>query len=99
MTMPRHAARRDKNELPLVRIAIQLHWRLWKLDQPCDWLGLRRGQFFAIEIKNPDCEGHADEYTPQQKLFHADVKNCGGRVLVWRTELDVINDSQVRAIA
>lgn len=94
--MPRYAARRDLNEPELVRVARKLHWRLWKMHEPSDFLGLHRGVWHPIEIKNPEYEGQASEFTAQQKLFHTDVKNCGGRVLVWRTELDVINDSQGR---
>ncbi len=97
MTRPRYAARRDNNEPELVKFAARLGWRLWKTHEPADWIGLREGRWYLIEIKNPDCEGHADEYTPAQVIFHGDVKNCGGRILVWRTIDDVIRDSQAKA--
>lgn len=96
MPTPRYAARRDNNEPELVTLATRLGWRLWKMHEPVDWLGLRRGKWHVIEIKNPDCEGHADEYTPQQRIFLRDVHNCGGRVLVWRTIDDVVSDSNSR---
>ena len=96
MSMPKYAARRDANEPDLITVAEQLGWRLWKMHKPADWLGLRRGVWFVVEIKNPDCQGHADEYTTQQKIFHRDVTNCGGKVLVWRTEADLLRDSGAR---
>lgn len=93
---PKYAARRDNNEPALVPFAQQIGWRLWKMHEPADWLGLRRGVWHVIEIKNPDQEGHADEYTPQQRLFMAEVFRIGGRVLVWRTKDDVLRDSGAR---
>lgn len=99
MTMPRHAARRDANEPEVISFAGKLGWRFWKLDTPCDWLGLRRGQWFAIEIKDAAREGHSDEFTMDQKKFMAEVAACGGRVLVWRSKDDVMRDSGARASA
>jgi hypothetical protein len=95
----RRAARRDSNESELIELARDLHWFLWELDEPCDWLGLYRGRFYAIEIKNPDCEGHADEFTAEQLIFHRNVKNAGGEVLVWRREDDVFKASGARRSA
>ncbi len=66
---------------------------MFKLNEWGDWLGLRRGRWEIIEIKNPIKEGHADEYTAKQKIFHTDVKNMGGRILIWRTDADVLRDS------
>lgn len=85
----RRAARRDANELDLVKIARQLHWLLWKLDEPCDWLGLHRGRFHAVEIKTED-----GELTGNQVIFHRDVSNAGGKVLVWRTLDDILRDTR-----
>lgn len=85
--------RKDNNESDLVQIAEKLGWRMFKLNEYADFLGLRNGQFHVIEIKNPDCEGDADEYTPAQKIFHTDVKNCGGKILVWRWPEDCVRDS------
>jgi len=99
MTMPRYAARRDNNEPEVIAFAKLIGWRLWSLGKPCDWLGLRRGAWHTIEVKNPNQEGHADEYTPDQRKFMAEVAACGGRVLVWRTKEDVMQDSGARASA
>lgn len=99
MAMPRHAARRDSVEPELVTFARRIGWELWKLDTPCDWLGLRRGTWYAIEIKDPDKRGHADEFTYDQRRFLADVAARGGRVLVWYVREDIMRDSGARATA
>lgn len=99
MSLRRYAARRDANDNELKVFAERLGWRLWQLAKPCDYLGLRRGQWFAIEIKNPDCEGHADEFTNDEKKFIAEVAQVGGRVMLWRTKDDVIRDSNGRVSA
>jgi len=99
MGLNRHAARRDNNDGDLRKFAERLGWRLWPLKEPCDYLGLRRGEFHAVEIKNPDCEGHADEFTADEIKFMTEVKNCGGRILVWRRESDVLRDSGARVSA
>jgi hypothetical protein len=97
--MPKHANRRDNNEEPLIELAKRLGWTFWQMNDPADWLALRRGVWYVLEIKNPDCEGHADEFTGKQVIFHADVKARGGKVLVWRTEEDVLRDSSSRRSA
>lgn len=98
MSMPKHG-QRDNNEPEVIGFARKIGWRFWKLDQPCDWLALRRGVWYALEIKNPDCQGHADEYTMDQRKFMAEVAACGGRVLVWRTKDDVLAASNARVSA
>ena len=99
MSMPKHAARRDNNEAEVIALARQLYWSLWKMHEPADWLGLFRGQWHVIEVKNENCEGHADEFTGKQKIFHTDVKNRNGKILIWRTEADVIRDSGAKRCA
>lgn len=99
MSLNRYAARRDSNEQELVKTAERLGWWLIPLDDPCDFLGCRRGVWKPIEIKNPDCEGHADEFTAKQRIFHKDAFNRSAPILVWRTVQDVIRDSQARQSA
>jgi hypothetical protein len=99
MSLHRRAARRDNNDPELRTFAERMGWRLWQLKEPCDYIGLRRGVWFAIEIKNPDCEGHKDEFTYDEKKFIAEVSAVGGRILLWRTKDDVIRDSQARISA
>lgn len=93
MAAPKYSLRRDNNESEVIRAAERIGWMFWIMHSPADWLALRRGVWHVVEIKNPDCEGRADEYTPQQKIFRRDVYARGGRVLVWRTVDDVIRDS------
>lgn len=104
--MSKYAQRRDRNEPELVQFAKRLGWRLWQIQTPrttddlaLDWAGLRRGVWHIIEIKHPDCEGHADEFTAQEKIFMADVFACGGKILVWRTKECVMRDSNARQSA
>lgn len=99
MGMPKHAARRDNNEPELIKLASNLGWRFWKLHEPADWLALRRGRWDVVEIKNPEREGHASEYTHDQRKFRAEVFACGGRLLTWRTKDDVFRDSDARVSA
>lgn len=93
MSLNRRAKRRDNNEPQLKSVATSLGWWLISLDKPVDFLGYRRGQWHVIEIKNPDCEGHADEFTPEQQIFHADAKHRQAPVLIWRTVDDVLRSS------
>lgn len=92
--MPKYAGRRDENEPELVSFARSLGWLLWKLDQPCDWLGLRRGVWQPVEIKSDD-----GELTAKQQIFHTDAQNAGAKVLIWTTESDVLRDSGARRSA
>jgi hypothetical protein len=88
-----------KTEPGLLSLARPLGWEFWKLNEPCDWLGLFRGQWYTIEVKNPECEGHRDEFTVKQILFHKEVKQRGGRVLIWRRHEDILADSGARLSA
>jgi len=97
--MPKYAGRRDNNDPALKQFAERLGWWLIKTDEPTDYIGFRRGVCHLIEIKNPDCKGHADEYTQKQRIFHTDAFNRGVRILVWRTQQDVLDDSNARASA
>lgn len=97
--MPRYAGKRDSNEEPLVQLAETLGWWMHKSQEIGDWTGWRRGQWHVIEIKNPDQQGHADEFTPKQRLLHAEAHKRGARILVWRTKDDVFRDSNARATA
>lgn len=60
---------------------------------------LRRGKWHVVEIKNPAKEGHADEFTYDQRKFRAEVFACGGKLLTWRTKDDVFRDSNARISA
>lgn len=99
MTTHRYAARRDNNDPELVTFARRIGWELFPVKEYCDYFGLRRGVWYAVEIKNPDCEGHADEFTRDERNFMAKVAACGGRILLWRTKDDVLRDSNARISA
>lgn len=99
MSLYRRAARKDANDPELKTFAERLGWRLFEIRTPCDYIGLRRGVWHTIEIKNPDCEGHADEFTDDEKRFIATVAQAGGTVLLWRTKQDVTRDSDGRISA
>lgn len=94
MGMPKYGARRDDNEPEVVKFARRLGWALWKLDEPCDWLGCRRGVWYPIEIKTED-----GKLTTKQKIFHRDAFNMGAQVLVWKSTDDVLRDSYARVTA
>jgi len=94
MTMPRYAARRDANEPQLVTFARALGWWLTKLDEPCDWLGCRRGVWYPIEVKTED-----GELTAKQQIFHREAFKRGARVLIWKSTDDVLRDSNARQSA
>jgi hypothetical protein len=97
--MTRHLRhRRDNNHGELIRIAEQLG-ACYLPDGPCDgWLHWR-GSWNLLEIKNPNCEGHKDEYTPEQIRLFARLKERGIRWWVWRVEGDVYRDLGARRVA
>jgi hypothetical protein len=97
--MKRYAARRDAVEPELVTLARSLGWWLIRLEEPCDWLACRRGVWYPLEIKNPESQGHADEFTPAQVIFHGDASARRAPVLIWRTADDVCRDSASKVVA
>lgn len=99
MGMPKYNTRRDNNESPLVRLALTLGWWMHKSNELGDWIGWRRGEWHIIEIKNPNQQGHADEYTLKQRLLHAEAFKRGAKILVWRADADVYRDSGARVSA
>jgi hypothetical protein len=88
---PKHAKRRDLCEPELVKLARTLGAWMIKLDEPCDWLMWYRGNWQPVEVKDPGCEGHADEFTPAQRAFRAEAFRRCAKLIVWRTREDVFN--------
>ena len=81
---------RDANEDELVKVAKQLGAQWWQAP-PFDGWVLHRGVWLGpTEIKMPEREGLAHEYTPQQKRFIAWAKANNAPHLTWRTAADVI---------
>ena len=93
------AKRRDDVEPELVHLARKLGAWLVKLDEPCDWLMWYRGRWEPVEVKDPSCEGHADEFTPAQRVFRAEAFRRGARLIVWRTRENVIQTLNGRIAA
>jgi hypothetical protein len=93
------AKRRDDVEPELVKLARKLGAWLIKLDEPCDWLLWYRGRWEPIEVKDPSCEGLADEFTPAQRAFRAEAFRRGAKLIVWRTTDDVLKSLNGRVAA
>jgi hypothetical protein len=51
-----------------------------------------RGIWRLVEVKNPNCEGHANEYTEDQVRMMIKLRERGISWSVWRTEADVYRD-------
>ena len=84
--------RRDANEEALLTIAEQFGAQ-WVEEGPLDGWVWFRGQWLGpAEIKLPEREGTAREYTPKQKRFLTWCRNHGARWLIWRTTDDVVRD-------
>jgi len=80
---------RDANEPALVRVAQQLGAGVW-LAPPLDGWIVQRGLWRPMEIKMPEREGLAGEYTAAQLRFLTFCNTHQAPVVIWRTELDVI---------
>lgn len=93
------AKRRDIVEPELVKLARTLGAWMIKLDEPCDWLMWYRGNWQPVEVKDPGCEGHADEFTPAQRAFRAEAFRRGAKLIVWRTRENVIQTLNGRIAA
>ena len=82
---------RDANEQPLVKLAERLGGA-WREDGPLDgWLWVpRQARWMPVEIKLPEREGLANEYTPLQRRFFTWAREVNAPWWVWRTEDDVL---------
>lgn len=98
MSMPRYAGKRDANEKPLVNLAREIG-AFWLYAGPFDGWACWRGRWLLVEVKNPNCEGHADEYTKDQVQMMIRLRERGIVWSVWRTENDVYRDLGVRRSA
>lgn len=88
---------RDANEAELVGLAARLGGA-WREDGPLDgWIFVPRlARWMPVEIKRPEREGLADEYTKGQRQFIAWAKAHGAPWWVWRTSEDVLRDLGAR---
>lgn len=90
--------RRDANEQPLVKTAQQLGAQWWE-DGPLDGWVLFRGVWTPCEIKIPEREGEADEYTPAQLRFFRWCSEHRAKWFTWRTDEDVLRDLGAKVAA
>lgn len=90
MSINRFAKRRDRNEPKLVKFAERLGAWMIQIDEPCDYLLWFRGNWQLVEIKDPICEGRAQEFTEAQRIFRAEALRRGATLIVWRTDQDVL---------
>ncbi len=91
MSRLREQHRKDSNHPKLVSLARKLGV-YWFDGPPLDgWAGIK-GNWFPVEIKDPNREGKTDEFTPQQISFFNNCRIWGTRWLVWRKDVDVFRD-------
>jgi hypothetical protein len=93
------AKRRDLVEPELVKLARTLGAWMIKLDEPCDWLMWFRGKWELVEMKDPSKEGWKDEFTNCQREFLAEAFKRGARIIIWRTEADVLTTLNAKRAA
>lgn len=87
-------SRRDTNHHALKDVAKRCG-AIWIEGGPWDgWVHIAKwgGEYIPVEIKRPDKEGHADEYTEKQRKMKAEWADRRMRLFVWRTEADVKRD-------
>jgi hypothetical protein len=92
--------RRDANELALITHAKALGGE-WVEDPPLDgWVWISRHQaWMPVEIKIPEREGTANEYTSRQLRFFRWCSERRARWFTWRTVADVERDLGARRAA
>lgn len=90
--------KRDRNEGELVETASHLG-AAWREGPPLDGWIWWRGRWLPVEIKLPQREGLAHEYTPAQRRFFSWCGANSARWLVWRSAEDVIRDLNAQVTA
>jgi hypothetical protein len=92
--------KRDANELPIIQHARRLGAQ-WRQAPPLDgWVWIaRQNRWMPVEIKLPEREGAAWEYTPAQKRFFSFCREYSAPWFVWRTSEDVERDLGARRVA
>lgn len=86
--------RKDKNHHDL-KAAAKRCGAVWIEGGPFDgwiWLAKWGGEYLPVEIKDPKKEGHKDEFTEKQQKLRNEWADRRMRLLVWRTESDVMRD-------
>jgi hypothetical protein len=88
---PHRANPRDANEQALLKLAERLGAH-WHEAPPLDGWVFVRGRWMPVEIKLPEREGLAHEFTPAQRRFLSWCRQRNAPWWVWRTEADVLRD-------
>jgi hypothetical protein len=83
-------AHRDANEQALLRVFEKLGGHWWE-GGPLDGWALQRGVFVPVEIKLPEREGTAREFTPLQKRFMSWCVLHSAPHHIWRDDKDVLH--------
>lgn len=91
MSNSRYVQHRDANEPALMATAARLGAEFRKTP-PFDGVIAYRGKLRHVEVKDPAREGTPREYTPMQRTWLAFFARHGIKLLVWRTDDDVIRD-------
>lgn len=86
---------RDGNEDPLVELAEQLGGKFLPGPPLDGWLWAR-GSWLPVEIKLPEREGTAQEYTPLQKRFMSWCALHNAAYHIWRDDKDVMRTMGAR---
>lgn len=86
---------RDANEDQLLKLVEQLGG-CWREGPPLDgWVWApRMSRWMPVEIKKPEREHHAAQYTPAQHQFMIWCARNYAPFWVWRTDADVLRDLQ-----
>jgi hypothetical protein len=80
---------RDSNEDPLIALAERLGAHILMCG-PLDFWVFVRGAWYPVEVKRPEREGAAREYTKLQRNFFRWCQLRNAPWHVWRTETDVM---------
>lgn len=91
-------AHRDANEGPLIALAQQLGGQ-FLAGPPLDGWLWARGKWLPVEIKRPEREGAAREYTPLQKRFISWCALHNAPWHIWRDDKDVLRTFGARVSA
>jgi hypothetical protein len=94
--MRRYARRRDRNEPELVTLAKRLGAEMEQVG-PLDWWVGWRGKWIPAEVKRPDKEGWASEFTDTETAFIERCRLAHLPFWIWRTEQDVLDCLNARA--
>src|ERR1700753_2606428 len=86
---------RDANEAGLLKVMEQLGGHWWE-GGPLDGWCAHRGLLLPVEVKLPEREGTAREFTPLQRRFMSFCQLHNVPLHVWRDECDVIKTMGAR---